>query len=351
MRNKFLYNKLQALFGSVLIANEHRADEDYRVCCPFCRDTRHRLYISCKWGVYDPLAGHSNIHLIQCYNENCVNPGDTDDITAEERRERRNELFLQVYRGLRSSTLLAPATKVKESSKEPLEWPGKVIRLDKLFAKKPKHPAVVYMQQRGYDPVQLGEEYGFVFCDKITDPQYAMALGTILMPIYHQEKLYSWTSRAIGDTAVKRKYYNCPGRPQQSIGYRLDVVLRYSTVVLVEGILDCIKVGPFATCLFTKTLNVELKKKIVKGLQQYGDDAVAVVMLDPDQSEQERRKGVKHPIEVVADALAEYIPHVLRVYLPAGNDPGSMTHDEIMQHIQRAAKRERMTLDFRKRGS
>ena len=80
MRNKFLYNKLQALFGSVLIARADAEDEDYRVNCPFCSDTRHRLYISCQWGVYDPFAGHSNIHLIRCYNENCVNPGDSDDI-------------------------------------------------------------------------------------------------------------------------------------------------------------------------------------------------------------------------------------------------------------------------------
>jgi len=336
------------MFGeSPLISRKGQEDEDYRVNCPFCGDQRHRLYISCKWGVYDPFAGHSNIHLIRCYNENCVNPGDTDDMTAEERREHRHYLFVQIYRGFRSSELLAPATKGKESLQEPLEWPGKVIRLDKLFAKKPDHPAVVYMQQRGYDPVLLGEEYGFVFCDKVTDPRYAPALGTILMPIYHRGSLYSWTSRAIGD-AVKKKYYNCPGRPQQSIGYRLDVVARYRTVVIVEGILDCIKTGPFATCLFTKTLNGELKKKIVKGLQKYGNDAVAVVMLDPDQSEKERLKGVKHPIEVVADALAEYIPSVLRVYLPSGNDPGSMTHQEIMRHIHQAAKKENVTLNFRR---
>jgi hypothetical protein len=320
MRNKFLYSKLQAMFGRPPhICRAGSEEEDYRVNCPYCGDTKNRLYISCKWGVYNPIEGHSNVHLITCYNERCVNPGGVDDITAEERKERRHELFLQVYRGVRSSTLLAPATKAKESLKEPLEWPGKVIRFDKLFTKKPDHPAVVYMQKRGYDPVQLGKEYGFVFCDKVTDPRYAMALGTILMPIYHKGNLYSWTSRAIGDDVVKKKYYNCPGRPQQTIGYRLDVALRYSTIVIVEGILDCIKVGPFATCLFTKTLNVELKKKIVKGLQKYGDDAVAIVMLDPDQSEKERQKGTKHPIEVVADALAEYVPHVLRVYLPTGN--------------------------------
>jgi len=72
-------------------------------------------------------------------------------------------------------------------------------------------------------------------------------------------------------------------------------------------------------------------------------------MLDPDQCEKEQRKGVKHPIEVVADALAEYIPKVLRVYLPSGNDPGSMAHNEIMQHIHKAANGEKVKLDFRKR--
>jgi len=352
MRNALLYNKLKAQFGKVLISREGREDEDYRVCCPFCSDTRHRLYISCKWGVYDPATGCNDIGRLQCYNEHCFQLKDCDHITYEERLERRKAFFMSIYHGTAMSAVLAPPTKELPSLKEPLAWPGKVIRLDKLFAKKPDHLAVKYMQSRGFDPVQLGKEYGFVFCDKVTDPKYALALGTILMPIYYKGELRSWISRYIGDIdpndpfAKKiKKYYNCPDRPLQSVGYRLDVVAQYSTVVLVEGILDAIKTGPFATPLLTKNLNQALKKKILRGLQQYGDDAVAVIMLDPDQNEKE--KGMPHHIEVVAAALEESVK-TLPVYLPSGYDPGKMTTENIMQHILKAAEKAKIKLNFNK---
>jgi len=207
------------------------------------------------------------------------------------------------------------------------------------------------MRERGFDPVQLGEDYGFVFCDKVTDPQYALALGTILMPVYNNGILYSWISRYIGDSSLSKKikkYYNCPGRPLQSVGYRMDVIAEYSTIVIVEGILDAIKTGPFATCLFSKSLNAALKVKIVKGLQRYGEEAVAVIMLDPDQNEKEKQRRMEHHIESLSNALGGYV-RTLPVYLPSGQDPGSMTSAEIMSHIQAAAREKKVELNFNKR--
>jgi hypothetical protein len=353
MRNKLLYSKLQTLMGSVLISNEGGEDEDYRVCCPYCGDTRHRLYISYRWGVYDPITASNNDHLIFCFNENCVQPDPGDPGTYDERRERRKDFLLRVYRGLNGIAAITPAVPPAAFTGEPLAWPGKVIRLDKLFVKLPEHPAIVYMQGRGFDPVQLGREYGFVFCDKVTDMKYTQAFGRILMPVYRHEALYSWIGRLPfdppSDSKIKvKKYYNCPGRPLQAVGYNLDLVSQYRTVVIVEGILDAVKTGPFATCLFSKTLSQALKKKIVRILQRYGSEATAVVMLDPKQNEKERLRNVKHPIEAVADALAEYIPNVLRVYLPPEHDPGSMTSEKIMQSIQQAARTANIQLLFEK---
>jgi hypothetical protein len=98
--------------------------------------------------------------------------------------------------------------------------------------------------------------------------------------------------------------------------------------------------------LFTKTLGVELKKKIVRGLQRYGEEATVVVMLDPTQAERERLKGVPHHIETVAAAFKEYIPNVLTVYLTQGTDPGSLPSAVIMRHMQAAAKKARINLNF-----
>jgi hypothetical protein len=353
MRNKLLYDKLQARFGQVLTANEGAEGEEYRVCCPFCADKKNRLYINCKWGIYDPVSGSKNAHLVHCYNEDCVQPDADDAATYNKRCENRNELMETVYHGLNAVAELSPPSAAPAVTGA-LEWPGKVIRFDRLAAKKPDHYAVQYMKKRGFDPVQLGGEYGFVFCDKVTDNRYAMALGTILMPIYKDGELYSWISRFAGDeidgvpladTKIK-KYYNCPGRPLSAVGYNLDRVMQYSTIVIAEGILDCIKTGPFATCLFTKSLPLSLKKMIVRGLMKYGGDATAVIMLDPEQDAKEKARGVPHHIERAAAAFEEYIPNVLRVYLPGGKDPGSMTHEAVMREIKKAAKEKGVKLNF-----
>ena len=346
MRNLILYNRLKAIAGDVHVAKKGTDEETYRICCPFCGDTRYRLNISCLWGVYDPVEKHCNAHLIHCYNESCLKSSGVDAITADERRERRKDFLAQVYRGRNGAIILAPATRVRETDTGPLSWPGRVIRLDKLFAKRPEHPAVRYVLARGFDPVQLGEEYHFVFCDQVTDPRYTQALGTILIPIFYKGVMRTWLSRYIGEDKDIKRYYNCPNRPIQSWGFNLDIALQYSTVVVVEGVFDAIRVGPFATCLFTKTLGVELKKKIVRGLQRHGNKAAVVVMLDPGQSEKERLKSVPHHIETVAAAFKEYIPNVLTVYLTQGKDPGSLSPVAIMRHIQDAAKKSRINLNF-----
>jgi hypothetical protein len=356
MRNNLLYQKLTARFGNVLIAKEGAEDEQYRICCPFCGDSRYRLYIDCRWGVLDPISGRKNTHLVKCFNEDCVHATQDDPMSYQDHLDNRNELLETVYRGLSGLAELAPPTVVVTNT-GPLDWPGKVIRLDRLYRKRPNHPAVVYMKKRGFDPVRLGEEYGFVFCDTVEEQRYSMALGTILMPIYKNGEMYSWISRYIGDeiggvpiskTKLK-KYYNCPGRPLSSVGYNLDRVLCYSTIVIVEGILDCVKTGPFATCLFTKSISRELKKRIVRGLAEYGEDAAVIVMLDPEQDAKEKEKGVPHHIEKVAAALEEYIPNVLRVYLPNGRDPGGMRHEEIMREITKTARKTGISIDLTQR--
>jgi hypothetical protein len=161
----------------------------------------------------------------------------------------------------------------------------------------------------------------------------------------------------VGDTingvplakAGVKKYYNMPGRSLATVGFNLDQVLCYSTIVIVEGILDAIRTGPFATCLFTKTVPAALKKQIHKGLQQYRD-AVIVVMLDPDQSDSERKRGVRHHIERVAETFRESgSAQVVTVYLPKGRDPGSMSQAEILRAIRKAAQEQQVKLNFKQR--
>jgi hypothetical protein len=196
-----------------------------------------------------------------------------------------------------------------------------------------------------------------VFCDEVHDPKYRMALGTIVMPVYDGEDLYSWISRYVGDDvngvsfqkARIQKYYNMPGRSLATVGYNLDQVLCYSTVVIVEGILDAIRTGPFATCLFTKSVPETLKKRILRGLQRYRN-AVIVVMLDPMQNEKDRKRGVRHPIEQVAEAFRTAGDvQVVTVYLPDGHDPGSMHSKDIHTAIRQASQAQGVKISFKQR--
>jgi hypothetical protein len=256
--------------------------------------------------------------------------------------------------GLSYHVNITPATQqTQRSSEEPVTWPGRVIKLDRLAVLRPNHPAVRYMQIRGFDPMELGRDYGFAFCDKVEDLRYKMAEGTIIMPIWKGDQMFSWISRYVGDTyhgkplseTPIKKYYNMPGRSLTTLSYNLDQALCYSTIVIVEGVLDCIRTGPYAACLFTKTISQTTKRLILRGLAKYAEEAAVVVMLDPVQNEKDKNRGSLHHIERLASEFhPKYLSRVVRVYLPDGNDPANMTREELREQIERAAREQRVPI-------
>ena len=61
--------------GGKLTAHPSDSGEEYRVNCVFCNDTRKRLYFSYQWGERDPRTGQDNLHLVHCFNEDCLQGG------------------------------------------------------------------------------------------------------------------------------------------------------------------------------------------------------------------------------------------------------------------------------------
>jgi 5S rRNA maturation endonuclease (ribonuclease M5) len=346
VRNPRLYARLNRCYGAVKIAKEGTADEEYRVCCPFCNDKGWRLYINCNYGIYDPKTQSENTHLCHCYNENCVQPNHNDQLTYYDRTQNRETLYATTLVGMPSRITLEPPSVAEIAINEPAEYPGRVIRLDKLHKIKPQHRAIQYMQNRNFNPTMLGEQYGFLYCDKVENPKFSMAKGRIVMPVWKGDMLFSWLCRSIEDNPqdAKKKYYNMPGRPLSQCGYNLETALRYSTVVIVEGILDAIRTGEYATCLFSKTVSPALRQRIVRGLAKYKDKATVVIMLDPDQPTNE--KNFVHHIESVATEFSKYIPNVVRVYLPDGNDPADMKTDDLTAAIYKAAEKQKVKINL-----
>src|SRR5947208_1421278 len=90
--NPALYAALQRAFGQVRIVHaDARMDAVYlpgpdgrlrlevisageylTVCCPFCNDTRFRLWINYRWGLRDVRTGTRNRWLAICYHEDCL---------------------------------------------------------------------------------------------------------------------------------------------------------------------------------------------------------------------------------------------------------------------------------------
>ena len=60
--------------------------ETYHVNCPFCIDTRRRLYLSHLWGVRDQRTRDDMLHLAFCQNDGCLST-----------RERQKELHAMVF--------------------------------------------------------------------------------------------------------------------------------------------------------------------------------------------------------------------------------------------------------------
>src|SRR5437016_2241770 len=90
--NPILYSLLKERFGFVKVANEgeelvgsYKYDpvrgqtvldiisrgETYCVDCPYCKESRHRLYINHRYGTWDDISGSNNLHMVRCFNEEC----------------------------------------------------------------------------------------------------------------------------------------------------------------------------------------------------------------------------------------------------------------------------------------
>jgi len=333
--NPRLYYSLRTAFSnSVKVANEGEAfvsewrrdlsksnqnkevliqgGEEYRVCCPFCRDTKHRLYVNHKWGTHDEsLKAHWN-HLIHCFNEECDMEGFEDLLTPYV----RNRPMLPQG--------AAPDTNVALLR---MEWPGECVPLTKLPG---SHPALEYLRGRKFDPAQIQDLWDVKFCVSCPEtPRFHRHLveGRIIIPIYwgDENEMVGWQARAIDGS--EPKYYTSPSLKKRYILYNGQRAAKFHVGVLVEGVTDAWRIGPRATALLGKSVSFFQRDKLC---QLFGDRTL-INMLDPDALDDIDR--------VHKQLKPENFPgkyHVVR--LPAGTDAGSSETAFLYSEINRQAK-------------
>lgn len=305
-----------------LATPEHGCGEYYRVNCPYCYDTRGRLWINHLWGVWDPIVQSYNLWLGVCYNQMCLQDPDV-----------RQDLFKRIYSfknvDQRSDPIEILPGKIEEPLRE-VTYPGDWILLKDLNR---DHRAVQYLWSRGYD-YETFEKYKLAYCERAL-PEYRAAEDRIIIPVFMYDLLVGWQCRYIGEEDWKNtyipKYYNMPGMKRRQILYNYDTAKAEPYVVLVEGVTSAWNLGNKAVSLLGSSLAKTQLEAII------GTWRVAVILMDGDEAGREAT-------QTIYDDLRRYIT-CIKVKLPEGRDPAGLDREFLWMLIKSQAKSEGLDLD------
>lgn len=350
--NPHLYRRLKRHFGRVRIAhNGHAAKyvgirdvvddspklafthtgEYYQVCCPYCNDTRFRLYINHLYGKRDTF-GRRMSFLAVCYNETAC--------MSKEQNSRDLYETLSEMDGVLEECRIKEGKEVSEEARE-ISLPGPCKLLSEL---KPDHKARLYLQDRNLDPDYLAEKFGVMYC---IDSHYFLARDRILVPVYDRDKLKGWQTRYIGELPWKDKtkkkdlppkWFTYPGMPRRLLIYNFDRAREYETGVIVEGCGDVWGVGMPGMATFGSSMSYQQMKRILAVFRK----RKLVLLYDPEEFNTAATKRLR---EKFARQLAG---NFVAVKLPSGTDPGSLERDFLRDYMKEKAAKKGLTLSFRK---
>ncbi len=337
MKNKKLYDALARRFGEVRIANENEAmvytvindngrkrvkvisgGEYYRVNCPYCGDTRGRLWINYRWNTVEILPDYDHKlyfgkYLAVCYNEHCSLDLLEDELKPYIARNYQLEAHV-------SKSEVCSANAVR--SFHPVELPGDCYPINILST---EHPARSYLSSRGFNIDYLFHMYGVYYCAasypeyfssnpyrpvegqlELARQQAAVVENRIIFEIYKSGQRVGWQARYVGSPQNKYipKYFTMPAFPRSHWLYGYDAAVSYPYVVVVEGVLDVIRLGPPAVALLSSNISAA-QKTLLHGV--WRSDQI-VLALDPD--------------------VNKVFPGYRRVMLPEGRDPGDLSFNE-----------------------
>ncbi len=341
-----LYELLESHFGSVIVANQGQemlagagsspltrrrvsggyertgtrrpqvisSGEYYRVNCPKCGDTRHRLWVNHRIVEY-PM-------LMVCYNENCFST-----------QTARDQLLFQLFRTRKPNTPKVLKGRRDGARLGPVELPGEITLLHELPA---SHPANTFLaDERGFDPFRLSRDYGLAYCHR--SDRYAQCVGRIVIPVVMRGQLVGWQARFVGErnwkTSSVPKYWDRPGMAKRLMLYNFDRAKGFPWVGIQEGVTDVWATGPMMMALLGKTLSYAQNQILAFDLRE----KPIVVMLDGDAAI--ANEGITD------DLRREHPGGVVMVTLPDGTDPGQFRPEVNLDLIYRSAADQGVRLD------
>jgi len=346
--NKQLYLSCKQIFSYVRIQNKgesqqrqvgydvrtntHKAHvrysgEYYIVSCPFCNDTRYRLYINHRFGVPDEF-GRPELHLAHCFNEDCLSD------------YRNREKLYDLVRGHFTFEPVVKKGKQVVASDFTASWPGEVIRVDKLPE---DHAARSYLDSRGFDPDRIGTYYNVHFCHS---SDRWLCKNRLIIPIYQNKKMRGWQARYVGeldwkDPSTPPKYYTCPGTPRAQLLYNLGNASNYHTGVITEGVSDVWSIGPMGVCTFGASMTGKQQSMFISSFK----DQAGILLFDPEEMEKEAIQ------RLISNMKGKFKNGFAAVTLPDGVDPGSLERDTLRSYIVEKALEQKCVVSWKRKES
>lgn len=216
--------------------------------------------------------------------------------------------------------------------------PGSLVPLHTLST---QHPAITYIRQRGFDPVELNDIFGVRYCvsgrifGRIFD-----TTGTLVFPIWMNGALLGWQSRLLytpdkmtpdecaamgfqkdsdGDYMKPPKYFTSPGLLKGRVMMNFDWARRSDVIVVCEGPFDAIAVGRCAVATLGKGVS-EYQIRLIKAYWK-----AAIILLDPGDADKE--------MAAMERSLRMSLPVVVKVDLKGYKDAGETPREEIWRQI------------------
>lgn len=324
--NPLLYRRLKKLFRTVKISNLKQTflakrsrniltdaprleyihtGEYYQVCCPYCTDTKFRLYVNHMYGQKDAF-GRRMSFLAVCYN-------DTACMNYPENREDFWDKMSAMDSDLEVARILPGDNRPPEE--RVVDWPGPCMRLTKL---RDSHPAVEYVNSRGFSPEYLTKYFDVRYC---LSSNYFLAMNRLIIPVHQRGELRGWQARYVGELPWKNKakkkglppkYFTLPGMPRQSLIYNFDRAREYETGIVVEGPADTWAFGMMSMCTFGSTMTTWQRKRFLSIFRR----RTGVLLYDPEAFD-------TRPVQELIAYLTRRMPgRFAAVKLPDDTDPG-----------------------------
>lgn len=291
--------------------------EEYVMCCPFCNDGRHRLYVSYLLGMKSPMS--------EIASPTATTPGQMCRLAyCQNEQKSKPDLWGTLQGG--GYEKLATLGLIEVNKAASISAGG--VPLPSMGNTRPIHelpidsPPVQYLINRGYDVQYLGKHCGAVYIASHNNADMdVMVSGRIGFPFYQDGKLVSWQARVareIPKGSFCPKWYFPKGSKKALWNY--DVASKYECCILGEGILSAVNFGPAGMAIGGKTLLQSMVKLIVAKWKY------VLVALDPDAGINHRPDEKDWQAALVKQLRKEGVPHVEGIIWTKGDnrDPGDI---------------------------